>query len=165
MAEQEAAAVEEVAPKKGGKLKIIVLALVGVLVLVGGVIAYLLMSSPPDAEGAEGADAEQVERKPPVYETLAVFTVNLSDHQHFLQTELQLALENVEAQQLVKDRMPEVRDVLIRLLSSKTVDELTQADGKDRLADEIRQQLNGVLGVQSDGEGVRKVLFAAFIIQ
>ena len=164
MAEQEAAAVEEVAPKKGGKLKIIVLALVGVLLLVVGVVVYLVMSSPPpDAEGGEAA--EVVERKPPVYETLAVFTVNLSDREHFLQTELQLALENVEAQKLVKDRMPEVRDVLIRLLSSKTVDELTQADGKDRLADEIRQQVNGVLGVQSDAEGVRKVLFAAFIIQ
>lgn len=162
MAEQEAAAVEEVAPKKGGKLKIIVLALVGVLVLVGGVVGYLLMSSPADVEIDEVAEAQ---RKPPVYETLAVFTVNLSDRQHFLQTELQLALEDVKAQQLVKARMPEVRDVLIRLLSSKTVDELTQADGKDRLADEIRQQVNGVLGVQSDAEGVRKVLFAAFIIQ
>ncbi len=164
MAKQEAAPAEAAAPKKGGKLKIIILAVVGVLLLaVIGVGALLLM--PKGDDKAESAEVKKDTGKPPVYETLAVFTVNLADPQHYLQTELQLAVADVKAQARVKERMPEVRDAVIRLLSSKTMDDLTQADGKDRLAEELRQQVNDVLGAKSDDEGVRRVLFGSFIIQ
>lgn len=159
-----AASTEAVAPKKGGKLKIIIVAALGILVLLGAGAGYLLLS-PPAQEQEEGEVASKNDGKPPVYVTLAVFTVNLSGREHLLQTELQLAVADAEVQQKIEERMPEVRDILIRLLSSKTVDDLTQPDGKDRLSSEIQQQVNAVLGIKNESEGVRKVLFASFIIQ
>ncbi len=163
MAKKEAPAAEAEAqvPKKKGKL-ILILAVVAVLVLGGGVAAFLLLSK-PDAEQAEVAEKE--DKTPPVYERLETFTVNLSDQQSYLQTDIQLLLGNAEVQAKIKQRMPEVRDALIRLLSSKTTDELTQQEGKDALATEIAQSVNAVLKVEDEAEGVKKVLFASFIIQ
>ncbi len=165
MAKEEAPAAEaeEQVPKKKGKL-ILILAVVAVLVLGGGVAAFLLLSQ-PDAEQTEVAEAEVEDKTPPVYERLETFTVNLSDQQSYLQTDIQLLLGNAEVQAKIKQRMPEVRDALIRLLSSKNTDELTQQEGKDALATEIAQAVNAVLKVEDEAEGVKKVLFASFIIQ
>ncbi|TCJ13472.1 flagellar basal body protein FliL, partial [Parasulfuritortus cantonensis] len=60
---------------------------------------------------------------------------------------------------------PEVRDAIIRLLSSKQAEELSVLEGKDKLAADIRKQVNDILGVKQPNEGVKKVLFNAFIIQ
>ncbi len=169
MAQEETPAEVEV-PKKKGKLLIIILALVGLIVLVGGGIAVWLLTTAPEkskqAKGEEeGAGEEHEEEHPPIYEKLDQFTVNLSDQESYLQTEVQLVIADVKVQEKIKVRMPEVRDAMIRLLSSKTAEELGQPDGKDMLAEEIQQELNNVLGIKKDSQGVKKVLFGAFIIQ
>jgi len=172
MAKEETPAEEEVPKKKKGKLLIIILALVGVIVLaVGGVVAWLLTSA-PDKEKKAGAHGEQdgeeaahEDEHPPVYVKLEQFTVNLADHESYLQTEVQLLVADPHVQDKISTRLPEVRDALIRLLSSKTVEDLSQPDGKDTLADEIKRDINHVLGIKKEAEGVKKVLFGAFIIQ
>lgn len=174
---KDAAPVEGEAPKKKGKMLIIIIAVVAVLALAGGGAAVFLLTSKPAAEkkakadhgDEEVADEEEDEEDggddlPPVYERLETFTVNLADQESYLQTEVQLMLANVKAQEKIKARMPEVRDSLIRLLSSKTADELAQPEGKAKLAEEVQKAVNGVLGVKKS-KGVKKVLFAAFIIQ
>lgn len=170
MAQEETPAEVEV-PKKKGKLLIIIGVLVGVVVLVGGGIAAWLLTTAPDkskqakGHGEDAAAEEHEDEHPPIYEKLEQFTVNLSDQESYLQTEIQLVVADVKVQEKIKLRMPEVRDALIRLLSSKNAEELNQPDGKDKLAGEIRHELNGVLGIRKDSEGVKKVLFGAFIIQ
>jgi flagellar FliL protein len=167
MAKEEAPEVEVEAPKKKGKL-IIILAAVAVLVIGAGVAAFFLLSSPDAEEAAKAGEAEveQAEDEhPPVYEKLETFTVNLADQESYLQTDIQLLLGDASLQSKIKERMPEVRDALIRLLSSKTAEELALQDGKDALANEILQTMNDVLKVKDKSEGVKKVLFAAFIIQ
>ena len=119
-----------------------------------------------EAAKAGEAEVEQAEDEhPPVYEKLETFTVNLADQESYLQTDIQLLLGDASLQSKIKERMPEVRDALIRLLSSKTAEELALQDGKDALANEILQTMNDVLKVKDKSEGVKKVLFAAFIIQ
>jgi flagellar FliL protein len=168
MAQEETPAEVEV-PKKKGKLLIIILIVVGVIVLVGGGIAAWLLTTAPDkskqAHGEEGAAEEHDDEHPPIYEKLEQFTVNLADQESYLQTEIQLVVADVKVQEKIKARMPEVRDAMIRLLSSKTAEELSQPDGKDKLAGDIRHELNSVLGIKKDSEGVKKVLFGALIIQ
>lgn len=165
MAKEKASAAEAEAqvPKKKGKL-ILILAVVALLVLGGGVAAFLLLSQ-PDAEQTEVAKAEVEDKTPPVYERLETFTVNLSDQQSYLQTDIQLLLGNADVQAKIQQRMPEIRDALIRLLKGKTTDELTQQEGMDALATEIAQAVNAVLKVEKEAEGVKKVLFVSFIIQ
>jgi flagellar FliL protein len=175
---KDAAPPEGEAPKKKGKLMIIIAALV--VVLIGaGAAAFFMMSKPAASKKAKhageeevaAADAEEEEEDagdhdahPPVYEKLDQFTVNLTDDA-YLQTDIQLLLADVKVQEKIKAHMPEVRDSLIRLLSSKTSEELGQAEGKDKLAKDVQKSINDILHIKSKSKGVKKVLFAAFIIQ
>lgn len=188
MSKEEAPAAEA-APKKKGKLMIIIIAAVAVVVLVGGGVAAWLLMTPPekskkakadkghdDEEAAdeEGGDEEgdeeghgedeEGEAHAPVYEKLEQFTVNMADGESYLQTEIQLLVADAAAQQKIKDRLPEVRDAMIRLLSSKTPEDVNTVEGKSKLAEEVQKEVNAVLGVKKK-KGVKKVLFAAFIIQ
>lgn len=179
MAKEETPA-EGAPPKKKGKLLIIILALVGVIVLSGVGIAVWLLTSPPekskkakahadedqgDEAADEGEEEEEGDDHPPVYEKLEQFTVNLADQETYLQTEIQLLLADAKVQEKIKTRMPEVRDAMIRLLSSKMPEELSAADGKTRLAEDVQKEINDVLGIKKKSKGVKKVLFGAFIIQ
>jgi len=166
MAKEEAAAAGEEAPKKGkGKLLIIIAAVVVVVLIGGGVAAWLLLSKPDAEEGAKQEEHAEEEHAAPIYEKLETFTVNLADQGGFLQTDIQLVLEDAKVQEKIKTRLPEVRDAMIRLLSSKTAEELSQQEGMDKLAEDIQKQINEVLGVKGKEKGVKKVLFGAFIIQ
>ena len=71
----------------------------------------------------------------------------------------------MKQQEKVKMHMPEVRDALLRLLSSKSPEELATTEGKDKLASEVQGSVNEILGVKKAAKGVKKVLFNAFIIQ
>lgn len=177
MAKEEAVA-EGAAPKKKGKLMIIIIAVVAVVLIGGGVGAYLLMSKPAAekkaAHGDEEAGAEEEggdeeehadEEHAPVYVKLEAFTLNLADDESYLQTEMQLLVADAKVGEKMNARLPEVRDALIRLLTSKTAEELSQPEGKDKLAAEIQKQVNEVLGIKSKSKGVKKVLFGSFIIQ
>ena len=174
---KDAAPPEGEAPKKKGKLLIIIVAVLAVVLIGGGAGAYLLLSKPAsekkakadhgDEEAAadeEGDEGHGDDEHPPVYEKLETFTVNLADQESYLQTEVQLMVADTNVQAKIKARMPEVRDTLIRLLSSKTAEELAQPEGKAKLAADVQKAVNEVLGVKKS-KGVKKVLFAAFIIQ
>jgi flagellar FliL protein len=165
-------------PKKKKKLLIImIVAILAVVLVGGGVGAYLLLSTPSASKKAksvhgnvasasgEGEDSSHPDDRPPVYEKLETFTINLADQGSYLQTEIQLLLTDTDVQEKIKMHMPEVRDALIRLLSSKTAEELAQPEGKSKLAEEVQKAVNDVLGVKQKSKGVKKVLFAAFIIQ
>jgi flagellar protein FliL len=175
MAKEEAAAEVE-APKKKGKMMIIILAVVGVLVIGGGVGAYLLLSKPAvekkaghgDEEAAANGEEEGAghgDEHPPVYVKLEAFTVNLADQESMLQVEMQLLVADTKVGEKITSHLPEVRDAMIRLLSSKTSEELSQQEGKDKLAAEVQKQINEVLGIKKKSKGVKKVLFGAFITQ
>lgn len=173
MAKEETPAEGEAPKKKKGKLLLIILIVVGVIVLAGGGLAAWLLLTPPDKSKQAGEHGEEEggeeesheDEHPPVYEKLEQFTVNLADQESYLQTEVQLMVADAEFQAKIKARMPEVRDAMIRLLSSKTAEELNQPEGKDNLAAEIQRQLNSLLGAKKASQGVKKVLFGAFIIQ
>lgn len=169
MAEKAAAANPEQAPPKKKKLLILIVIALAVVVLAAGGAAFLLLSGKPAAEQqAEGEEAEaqtEAEAKPPVYEKLETFTVNLADQESYLQAEISLKVADPEVQVKLKQHMPEVRDALLRLLSSKTAEELMTAEGKSALAEEVRKEVNRVIGAKKPARGVKDVLFTSFIIQ
>lgn len=161
---QDEALEQAPAPGRKKRLLFILIGIVALLVLVGGGVGVWLLMSPAE-EGKEAEKVVQEEEQPPIYEKLETFTVNLADQEHYLQVEVALKVSDPEAQQKVKLYMPEVRDVLLRLLSSKTYDELATQEGKDKLASEIQTQVNDVLRIKERGKGVKGVLFNSFIIQ
>ncbi len=171
---KDAAPPEAETPKKKGKLLIIIVAAVVVLALAAGGAVFLLAKPAAEKKAKKGHSEEDAAAdeedsgsadEHPVYEKLDQFTVNLADQESYLQTDIQLRLADTKVQEKVKDHMPEIRDALIRLLSSKTAEELSQSEGKAKLADDVQKAVNDAIGVKSKSKGVKKVLFAAFIIQ
>lgn len=170
---KEPEAPEGEAPKKKGKLLIIIIAIAAVVLVGGGVGAYLMLSK-PDAEqaadghgGEEGGEEEAAadDEHPPIYEKLEQFTTRLADGETYLQCEINLKVADAKVQEKLKLYMPEIRDMLLRLLSSKSAEEMSSVEGRDALAKEVQQNVNEILGVKKASKGVQKVLFPAFIIQ
>lgn len=149
---------EEPKKKKGGLFKILIPVIV--LAVGGGGAWYFTQPS-----GGHKAVQEKPKSMPPVYERLETFTVNLVGGEHYLQIELSLKLAEPKVGEEIKLRMPEIRDGVLRLLSAQKVDDLNTPEGKTRLSDDIRKQVNMVLNAQGPEQGVAGVLFTSFVIQ
>ena len=83
-----------------------------------------------------GRGSQRSKAKPPVFVSLETFTVNLQpehSEQH-LQTNLTLKVEDSRTVEEIKLHMPEVRNRILLLLSSKTASQLMTVEGKRKLA-------------------------------
>ena len=178
-AKPESANVEATHPKKSKKLLIMIIAaVVLVLALGGGTAAWLMMKN----HGADDGDEEEVATetaKPgkkkagkealPVYVAMDAFTVNLAPEAGDQYVQLVLSLEVAEAPvgDRIKTFTPKIRNNVMMLLSGKKASELLTKEGKEKLAAEIRDQMNEILapGAKKDDAPVKEVLFTSFIIQ
>lgn len=165
--EKPAADAAEETPKKGkGKLLIIIIAAVLLLAGGGGAAWYFMNAKKAAHDGQEEAKHEAEPAKPPVFVKLEPFTVNLAadGEEHMLQTDIELKVADAKVTDTIKAHMPEVRSVLLLLLSSKTAGALASAEGKQKLSGEIKAKINKELHVKED-EGVSGVFFTSFVIQ
>ena len=112
----------------------------------------------------KGADASQQTAqtqapKPPVFVPLDMFTVNLSAEEsgQFLQVGATLRVIDQAAADAVKQYMPEVRHRTLALLASKKPSQISTAEGRERLAEELRQNMNNIL-LAAAGRPVKPVL-------
>ena len=160
---------EEKEEKSSNKLLLVVIiVLLLVLLLVGGAVAYFLLSSD---EPEENPQEQKIEKKKkvsdmteigPIY-PLDQFIVNLvsTNANRYLKCKIDLELDAPELQQEVDKKLPAVRDLIIRILSSKTVEEIQTAKGKEKLKEEIKRKINQIL----DSGEIRNVYFTEFVIQ
>jgi flagellar protein FliL len=167
--EKKVEAAPEASPPKKKKLLLIVAGLVVLLVAGGGAAAFLVMSgkhggkaqhaaldkNSEDAQDAEadgsdeGGDEGAKKKKAPVFFTMEPFVVNLAgDTQRYLQVGVDLRLSKDEYTEKIKQHMPEIRNGVVLLLSSKQADELATLEGKNRLRAEIRLAVNEPLGIR-----------------
>lgn len=147
--------------KSGGKKLTLIIASAVLLLGAGGGGAAWYMSRAQD--GAQS----QTRHEPPVFVHLETFTVNLqSEHgdQH-LQTNLTLKMEDSSAADSIKLHMPEVRNRVLLLLSSKAASQISGVDGKKKLASELLEEIKQPSGESSPGHAVLSVLFTSFVIQ
>lgn len=176
---------EPAAPKKGKKLLIIILAVVLLVVLAGGGAAFMLLKkgddhAEDDEDAVETAKPKKKEKKGkdahPVFVNLDPFTVNLVPEtgDQYLQVALSIEFEEPTAEAEAKLHMPKIRNNVTLLLSSKKASELLTKEGKQQLAEELKEAINDVLEppkVNKKGEKVhsegpaKEVLFTSFIIQ
>jgi flagellar FliL protein len=179
---------EAVAPPKKSKKKLIVVIAVLVLLLGGGAAAFLLLSPPPTPKrgGAAPAPAEEARSKTPAtFVDLGQFTANLmhEEEDRYLQVTISLKLTKPELEEKIKETKPEILHRVNMLLQSKHPSELSTIDGKERLAQQIKAQVEYVLGLRkvapvissdpstaaiepSTGKSdLADVLFTSFIIQ
>jgi flagellar FliL protein len=115
--------------------------------------------------GEDGANTK-VEQLP-VFVTLDTFTVNLrseGDEQH-LQTNLTLKVNDAAAAELIKLHMPEVRNRIVLLLSSKAASEILAAEGKKKLAADLVAEIKQPFSEGGAEQRIQSVLFTSFVIQ
>ena len=84
-----------------------------------------------------------------------------TDGSRFLVLSLALELRDGSSVSDIEARDPEVRDVILTLLSGKTVQELADVTQRPALREELRQRLNRLLG----GDQVVRLYLPRFVIQ
>ena len=168
-------------PKKSKKL-IIIIAAALVLVLALGVGAVLLLKKPQTTEGEEETSSDTSKKKKekkkddkhaaPAYLKIDPYTINLKGEQgdQYLRLEMTAEFEDMKTADTAKSYMPKLRNQTMLLLSGKQVGDLTSKEGKEKLAKELKDEMNMVLGEPEKGEKVPKgpvkeVLFTDFVIQ
>ena len=150
-------------------LLIVIIMLLLVLLIIGGLVAYFLLSEVDDEEQVE--PQQKVEKKKkisnmteigPIY-PLDRFIVNLlsNSSSRYLKCKIDLELDATELQAEVDKKLPAIRDLIIRILSSKTVEEIQTSKGKEKLKEEIKRKINEFL---TTGE-IKNVYFTEFVIQ
>lgn len=171
--------------KKSNLLLIIIIAVLVLILVIGGVI-FALMSGDHEAEASANpsasAHAEQApaegEHAAPAHgsssggESLAevgimfpldLFTVNLLSEsgRRYLKVEMNLELEGEELALELETKKPVLRDVIIRILSGKSLEEISTVKGKESLKEEIVGDLNQRV---KDGK-IKNVYFTDFVVQ
>lgn len=157
----------EVAPKGKKKLIIIIVAALLVLVLGGGAAAFFMMKSHADADATEegGDDTEQAEPAkkakkadakkddhagPPTFVPLEPFVVNLADKdvERYAQVGINLQVDDPKVAEEMKGYMPAIRNAVLLILAHKSADDILSAEGKQKLAEEIRREAARAMGYE-----------------
>lgn len=167
----------EAAPKKKKTMLFIIIGLVVVLLLGGGAGAYFFFFAKPhddqlDAETAQGhktekktsssKDKKQEAEKPGFMLPMDAFVVNLADPQakHYIKVTITLELKDEKAKAEAEHVMPRLKNDIIMLLSSKTMEDVISLEGKTRLRDEVAARAQAVLG-----DNLKDVYFVQLVIQ
>ena len=159
---------EGAAPKTGKKRRWLMVTVVLLVVLVGaggGAAWYLKRGAettqPPAKAAAKksAVEAKAAPAKPPkpgVFVPLDNFTVNLQPdpNEQYLQTQLSLKVEDNEVAETAKRLMPEIRNRILLLLSSKRSSDLSTTQGKQLLATQIGSEVNQVLNMAAGKSAV-----------
>lgn len=91
------------------------------------------------------------------------FVVNVTGdgYNRFLKLRVELETNDVKLKEEIDARLPQVRDALIVLLSSKQLSDITDFEGKALLKEDILERVNDLL----ETGNVRSVLFTEFVVQ
>ena len=138
--------------------KILIMGFLGLLLVGGGLVAYLLMTDDP----GQVAQASQAVHER-VTMPLEPFLVNLADKdsRRYLKLKVELEVDHEKSAKELEKFTPNIRDALILLLSSKTYLDISSSEGKQQLKEEIKKKVAAVPG----GKKVSNVFFTEFVAQ
>ncbi len=182
MAEEESTEQEAPKEKKSNMLMIIIIVVLILIILIGAVVGILLMdgdeeeavqNSAPQAKeksvskskrssSAGVSDSRQLSEIGILY-PLDTFTVNLKSDagRRYLKCTMSLELEGEELSLELDAKSPVLRDRIIRILTSKTLEEINSKKGKSKVSSQIMDTLNAMI---ADGE-IKGIYFTEFVIQ
>ncbi len=174
MAAEEKDTQPEQGGKKKSKLKLIIIILLVLVVLGGGgAAAYFIFLKPKPAKQAGQQNAAQSQTDAPQTEAVTQigelypmesFVVNLADPggSRYLRVTLQLELTAVKGlKEEIDKRVPQIRDAIITILSSKRYEEINSAQGKMIMKQQIMRRINSLL---ASGQ-IANVYVTEFVIQ
>ncbi len=150
---------KEVQQKPKSNKLLIILPLLVVLLGGGAAGAYFKFFKASAVAGKEEATKEEA----PVYQEMDTFMVNLADPggKRFLKATIKTRVNSPKVAEEMKERAFELRDLVLMILTSKEVDDVSRAEDKMTLKKEIMTSLNRVL---HNGQVV-DVYFTDFLVQ
>ena len=176
MAEEETQEEQQEGGKKSSSMMLIIIIVVLILIIViGAAVAVLMMGGEDETKAAQTPAPQERQvgsSQNPGNASLAevgpmfpldTFTVNLLSEsgRRYLKVEMNLELSGEELGIELDNKTAVIRDIIIRLLSSKSLEEISTAKGKEKLKEQIVDQLNMRL---RDGR-VNNVYFTEFVVQ
>ncbi|MDD3441873.1 MAG: flagellar basal body-associated protein FliL [Sulfurimonas denitrificans] len=173
--------------KKSKNLLMIIIIVVLLLIIIGGAaVAFLLMGGDEKEQVAQQnieQSAEKTQQKSAstrsredsddtdnrkfsqigILYPLDTFTVNLKSDagRRYLKTTISLELNGKELSMELDSKAPVIRDRIIRILTSKTLEEISSKKGKQKISEQIMDTLNSMI---SDGS-IKGIYFTEFVIQ
>ncbi|MCF6339981.1 MAG: flagellar basal body-associated protein FliL [Sulfurimonas sp.] len=165
--------------KKSNKLMIIIIAVLILIILGGAVTTILLMSGGDEVYVQQNTSQAQSQKTPTrskynnmetrklsdigVLYPLDTFTVNLKSDagRRYLKATISLELDDEELSIELDNKSPVIRDRIIRILTSKTLEEISSKKGKKKVSEQIIDTLNAMI---VDGR-VQGIYFTEFVIQ
>ncbi len=95
--------------------------------------------------------------------SLDAFIVNIGDgdRDRYLKLKADLELTNDTVAEEIDQRLPQIRDLVISLLGSKSFDDVRSIEGKDLLREEMLRRINALLVTGK----ARSVFFTEFVVQ
>jgi flagellar FliL protein len=148
---------------KKGKKKLILIAGI-VLFLVAGAGAVIFFSS--GLTGGKGHSKEVKEAsantRGHIY-SMDPFVVNLMDTepQRYLKVKIDIESHEAKADEEFEKRLPQLRDIILTILTSKTYKEIYDSEGKKKLKEEIILKSNQLLG----NSRVKSIYYTEFVVQ
>lgn len=170
--------------KSSSKLIIIIIAVLVLIIAGGATVAFLLMneeehapapvveqSAPPAQQKASSSrsreDSDEMDSRKlsdiGILYPLDTFTVNLKSDagRRYLKATISLELNGQELSMELDKKAPVIRDRIIRILTSKTLEEISSKKGKQKVSEQIIDTLNAMI---SDGS-IKGIYFTEFVIQ
>lgn len=145
--------------KKSSKMLLIIIIAVSVLLGAGGFIGYKLLAS----KGAEADTREDHVQEKTSIVALDPFVLNLSDHGRYLKVTIQFEITDESMHEFVKEKTPQLRDTIITLVSSKSLNSISSPEGKFQLKDEVLFRANQIMGLDKDL--FKNLYFTEFVMQ
>lgn len=148
-------------------LKWIILGVVVLVLAGGGYVGWTMLNPQSNQTGADGGqapDAEAVkEMEVGAMFDMDPFVVNLNEAggKRYLKSKIEIEYVGDKVRLELTNRLPQLRDVILLHLSSKTLDEIRSVDGKIELKNALIKRINQVL---KQGN-VRNLYFTQFVIQ
>ena len=169
---------EEVKSGGGKGLMIVLIALVVILLIAVGVGGYLIFSS--GVLGGQQAQQKQVEKQS-ANDSSKTFKANINDlvlnitnakgREKLMKLSFSIKSTEPTIEAIVEEYKPEIVDIVIAQISSRSSEELLTVGGKALLKEELLEDINGVINeVTSSNEdikkdNVKKILFTTFVIK
>ncbi len=146
----------------------------GLFILIGGIALFLVLGAvsflvlPPGINPFKrGGDSTKPTRTEPVVQghiySLESMIVNLADVDFPRYLKIKIDLESVapKPHEEFDRRLPQLKDMILTLLTSKTYPEISDSDGKTKLKEEIIEKANGLF----DTVKLKTVYFTEFVVQ
>lgn len=163
--------------KAGGKLKMIIMIVVGALLLMAlsiGGTWFMLKDKISSNEVTDISDMPlddmvmDEEAGPAIYHAMQpsfVINYNSSGRTRFLQADLSLVTRDPAVIEVVILHNPLIRNNLLDVFSLQNIETLATAEGKQALVDDLTLAIQEILEVEMGQPGIETVLFRSFIMQ